>query len=223
MLEINRGIANGVLGNDREAENHFIRGLQLAPGDALPPFYYGRWMHQRHRIPEAVQLLRSAIGKNPDYLDARYELMRVFADAGMTKELQALTADTLRIVPGDPTALLFGQMPTQGAIPVDTVGKAEIAVRERATPENFLNLSLAYSLAGKFRESIDAAQRALKLRPEYAEAWNNVAAGYESLGEWDAAIQAAESAIKLKPDFQLARNNLAYSKAQKLQAANRAR
>jgi tetratricopeptide (TPR) repeat protein len=83
------------------------------------------------------------------------------------------------------------------------------------TPEDYLNLSLALHQAGRFPEAIDAAKNALKLRPDYAEAWNNIAAGYEGLGLWDPAIEAAKKAIALRPDFQLARNNLAWSESQK--------
>jgi protein O-mannosyl-transferase len=79
----------------------------------------------------------------------------------------------------------------------------------------FLNESLALNRAGKYRESIDAARRALRINPNMAEAWNNIAAGYEGLYQWTEAIDAAQKAIALKPDFQLARNNLAWSLSQK--------
>ncbi len=69
--------------------------------------------------------------------------------------------------------------------------------------------------AGQFEKSIQDAQAAIKLRPNYAEAYNNIAASYESMGKWDEAIEAARKAIALKPDFQLAQNNLAWSLSQK--------
>ncbi len=84
-----------------------------------------------------------------------------------------------------------------------------------ATPEDLLNLSLRLNQAGQYAASIAAARQALRLRPGYAEAWNNVAAGYAAMKEWDAAIAAARQAIRLKPDFQLAKNNLAWAEAQK--------
>jgi tetratricopeptide (TPR) repeat protein len=89
------------------------------------------------------------------------------------------------------------------------------------TPEDFLNLSLRLNQAGQYRASIAAAQAALRLRPGYAEAWNNIAAAYASLGQWDEAIKAAQQATCLKPDFQLARNNLAWALAEKQKAASR--
>ena len=89
------------------------------------------------------------------------------------------------------------------------------------TPEDFLNLSLRLNQAGQYRASIAAAQAALRLRPVYAEAWNNIAAGYSSLHEWDQAIEAAQQAIRIKPDFQLAKNNLAWALAQKQKTGGR--
>jgi len=53
------------------------------------------------------------------------------------------------------------------------------------------------------------------LKPDSAEAWNNIAADNEAMHRWDAAIAAAKKAIALSPDFQLAKNNLAWSISQK--------
>ena len=105
--------------------------------------------------------------------------------------------------------------------PADQVILAEAEAKRNATPENFLNLSLLYYRAGRFSDTITAARDALKLRPGYAEAYNNIAAGHQALGQWDDAMVAAREAIKLKPDFELARNNLAYAQSQKARAATR--
>jgi protein O-mannosyl-transferase len=83
------------------------------------------------------------------------------------------------------------------------------------TAEELLNASLRDNLAGKYQTSIEEARAALRLRPDYAEAYNNIAAGSASLGNWDDAIAAARAAIRLKPDFQLAKNNLAWATSQK--------
>jgi len=88
------------------------------------------------------------------------------------------------------------------------------------TPEDLLTESLQLNQAGKYEESIAAARAALKLRPNFAEAWNNIAAGYEAEQKWDRAIDAAQHALALKPDFQLAKNNLAWSLSQKQKATH---
>lgn len=109
-----------------------------------------------------------------------------------------------------PQTSVFAVSPPNGA-----VAAAEAAVKQSATPENYLNLSLAYSRARRFQESLDAAKNAVRLRPNYAEAFNNEAAAYEDLHQWDDAIAAAREALRLKPDFTLARNNLIYAASQK--------
>ena len=83
------------------------------------------------------------------------------------------------------------------------------------TAEDLLTASLRDNLAGKYQNSVDEARAALRLRPGYAEAYNNIAAGSASLGKWDDAIAAAQEAIRLKPDFQLAKNNLEWALSQK--------
>jgi len=83
------------------------------------------------------------------------------------------------------------------------------------TADQWINLSQSYFREGKYLESIAAAQTALYLKPDLAEAYNNIGAAYAALRLWDPAIQADQSALRLKPDFVLARNNLAWSLSQK--------
>jgi tetratricopeptide (TPR) repeat protein len=79
----------------------------------------------------------------------------------------------------------------------------------------WLNLSRNLYQEGKYLESIGAAQTALSLRPQYAEAYNNIGAAYAALRLWDQAILSDQMAVHLDPSFQLARNNLSWAQAQK--------
>jgi hypothetical protein len=81
--------------------------------------------------------------------------------------------------------------------------------------EQLLNLSLSLYQAGKFPESIAAAQSALRIDPNFAEAYNNMAAAHSALHHWNEAIEAAQQAVRLRPDFTLARNNLNWALEQK--------
>ena len=209
VLEINTAIANGALGRDAEAERHFARALVLAPGDNLPDYYFGRWLHQKGRSLDAIARLQSSVRKNPGYPDARYELLQVYAEQGMGAEVASFARETIALMPGDPVAAGFLNPRNQA-----NVTRVSVA-HGGQSPEQLIDLSLLYNKAGRYGDSIRAAQLALKLRPGFAEAWNNIAAGHEALGEWDEAIHAASEAIALKPDFQLAKNNLAWSRQQK--------
>ena len=66
-----------------------------------------------------------------------------------------------------------------------------------------------------YDDSIASSREALELRPEYAEAFNNVCAAQNALGRYGEAIAACERAVALKPDFPLARNNLALARSKR--------
>jgi tetratricopeptide (TPR) repeat protein len=76
-------------------------------------------------------------------------------------------------------------------------------------PAKYLQLSLDYYLAKRYEQSIEAAQHALGLKPDYAAAWNNIGSDYIAEKEYDKAKEALQQAIAMKPDYQLARNNMA--------------
>jgi protein O-mannosyl-transferase len=217
-LEINLGIDYGELHWDAEAEQHFRRAMQLAPNDEQPPFYYGRWLMQRGRLGEAIGMFQRSVVDNRDYLAPRYALMEAYSALGMQPLAKSLAADTLQMAPGDARAMTYYRGQTVMPAKMDATSAAEAAVQQSPTADNYLNLSLAYHRAGRYRDCIAAAEQALKLQPDFAEAYNNIAAAREDLHEWDAAIAAAREAVRLKPDFQLAKNNLAYSEQQKAAA-----
>lgn len=83
----------------------------------------------------------------------------------------------------------------------------------------FLSLSVVHYRARRYAEAIVAAKQALRLQPDYPEAYNNLAASYAELKQWDAAIDAAQHALLLQPDFTLARNNLRWALDEKSRAA----
>ncbi len=82
------------------------------------------------------------------------------------------------------------------------------------TPENYFGLSFLYYRAGKFEESIKMANKAISLKPDYADAWNNIAAAYGAMQKWEDEIRACEKALQIDPNLQLAKNNLAWAQSQ---------
>jgi protein O-mannosyl-transferase len=199
FLEVNLGIVNGALEREAEAERHFRRAIELAPGDAQVHFYYGRWLKSKNRGPLAIPELRIAAMMNPAYLDPRYLLIQADAEQQDWPEVRRVAAEIQRVAPGDTTAASYLKAAETG----------------RSTPEAYLQLSLRYHQAGKYKDCIDAARQALRLKPDYAEAYNNISAAYESMNMWDEAIDAAKAALRINPNYQLARNNLAWSESQK--------
>ena len=81
-------------------------------------------------------------------------------------------------------------------------------VEKTPTAENYLNLSLEYYNMGEYLKCVEACEAALKLRPDYGLAYNNICSAYNRLKMWDKAIEAGEQAVELEPKNQLFKNNL---------------
>jgi tetratricopeptide (TPR) repeat protein len=212
-LQINLAIVNDSLGNPAIAEQYFARALQLEPDYPAAHTFYARWMVQRGRAAEAVPHLQKAVSLSPANIEARYQLLEAYVKTGQREALKALALDTLSLVPDDPRVKQYLSNPAEAALAApqrSAEGESIIT-----TPDGWLNASLRAYQAGDYLGSIDAAQKAILLKPDFAEAYNNIAAAFASLGRWDEAIQAAKEALRLKPDFALARNNLAWAEREK--------
>jgi tetratricopeptide (TPR) repeat protein len=218
VLEINLGVASGALHRDPEAETHFRRAIMLSPQDSRPFFFYGRWLREKGRTPEAIANLTRSASLNPADLDPRYLLMLAYAGQSDWVNLGRVAGEVLRLAPADPDALRYSVMAQSSG---DRIAASEREVSARPTPEAWLGLSQLYYLSGRFEQCVRAATEALRLRPGYAEAYNNIAAGYQSMHRWDESIAAAQEAIRLKPDFPIARNNLAFALSQRSLQAKR--
>jgi tetratricopeptide (TPR) repeat protein len=199
VLEVNLGIDLGQLHRDAEAEQHFRRAAVLNPLEAVSHFFYGRWLYGRGRTGDAIEQLNTVIRNNPDYIDAPHLLMEIYAQLGNQELLRRTATETLARFPADAAAASW----------------LARAATLKPTPESYVNQSLAYYQQGRFTDAIHAAEEALKLRPGYALAWNNIAAAWNAMGKWDEGIAAGEKAVRAAPDNQLARNNLAWARRQK--------
>ncbi len=205
VLEVNLGIVNSALNNDAEAERHFRRALLIAPAEAVPNYFYAVWLKGKGRLAEAIQLLNVAVTNNPSYLQAQYLLMDIYAERHDPADLRKAAMNTLAVSPSDATAQSW----------LARAGSLGIGAPPPKSPEEWLSQSLTLYQQGKYADCIQAAREALKLRPNYALAWNNIAASYNQMGNWDDGIKAAREAIRLDPTFQIAKNNLAWAIGQK--------
>ena len=118
------------------------------------------------------------------------------------EDARSLLRSALKLSPTDLTAReLLAQADGQAA-----------SQSETQPAEFYLAHSLQLYREERYPETIAACRIALKLRPNYAEAWNNICAAYNKLGRYDEAAAACEEALHYKPDLELARNNLHYAR-----------
>ena len=71
-----------------------------------------------------------------------------------------------------------------------------------------INLGVTFKITGKFNESVNSYQRAIKINPEYAEAYNNLGNAYNAIEKVDEAILNYKKAIKINANFAEAYSNL---------------
>ena len=103
--------------------------------------------------------------------------------------------------------------PAETIVKLDTPPHEDAGSQTGLTPEYQLSRSQTLYYQGLYVEAIKAAKEALLLRPNYAEAWNNIGAAYNKLGRYEEAAAACEQALLYKPDFEMARHNLEFARA----------
>ena len=176
----------------------------------LSTIYYSNGLFE-----ESVSAAKLALKLKPAYAEAYNIIGAACNNMKMWDEAIAALNKALSIDPGfqlagnNLTVAKNGKASSGTAAPYVSPIKGAVKTAElNPTPANYLNLSLAYYTHGLFEESVSAAKLALKLRPNYAVAYNNMGAACNNMKMWDEAIIALNKALSIDPGFQLARNNL---------------
>jgi protein O-mannosyl-transferase len=209
-LHINMAIAQNALGQGAAAGEHFRKARKCDPRYFGCYFYYARFLQEHNRAREALPLLAEAVELSPGFSEARYLLMRIYAQQRDWKALGTAVEQTLKLSPEDSTARVYREVVLNSADPVRV---QELAAKIDPTPDNYLWLSLAYYGNNQFDKCIEASRQALKLKPTCVQAYNNICTAYVRLGKRVPAIEACESALAIDPHFELAGNNLGLAQA----------
>ncbi len=97
----------------------------------------------------------------------------------------------------------------QSIINLYTQGLLQQALSESSQMlERFPNSIVLYNIAGasnaglmQFDDAIDSYKQALKIKPDYAEAYYNMGIALKDKGDPEAAIDSYKQALKIKPDY----------------------
>jgi protein O-mannosyl-transferase len=177
------------------ALDYFHRALELTPQYSTLFINLAIAEDATSQTALAEQHFKEAMRLAPSVPDSYTYFARYLLNHSRAQEADTLIHSALSISPTDVTAReLLAQ------------------IDQTKTPEQYLALSLQKYNDGKFEESIADAERALTLKSDYAEAFNNICAANNKLGRFDEAAQACEQALRIKQDFDLARNNLQYAR-----------
>lgn len=208
-LYINMAIAKESTGKIDEAGYYYQKGLEYGKSYPNNYYYYGKYLYRKGSKEEAIGYLQQCLKMSSAQVDARYLLMDALYETKRLEELKSICTETLKILPSDKKATDYLAMAETGKSRAEVL---ETSLQEKPTAEGYLNLSLSYYQAEKYDLCITAAEKALALKPDYAEAWNNICSAHNALGNFKAGAAACEEALKLKPDYALAKNNLLWAK-----------
>ncbi len=210
-LYINLGILKNIMGKPVEAEEYFKKGILYGPTYQESYYYYANFLKQQKRLDEAMNMAEKSTQINPDYMLGLYLLMDIYLELENWDKLNAVVERALSIVPNDPTALKYGK---EAKNKISKIEDSRLFAEKNKSPENYLSLSLLYYQKGLYEKCIEACNEALKLNPNFADAYNNICSAYNALGKYSEGIKACEKALKIKPDLEIAKNNLNWAKLQ---------
>jgi Flp pilus assembly protein TadD len=197
---MNYGTTLMARGDFKDALDYFHRAVTLAPNYPVLLINLAIAEAATKQPSLAEQHFREAQRLAPAIPDSYTYYARWLLSQNRVGEARLLLDRALKFSPGDVMAReLVAQTGKQGPPSL-------------AEADSYLAFSLQCYREGRYAESIEACRAALALRPEYAEAWNNIGAAYNKLGQFEKGAQACEESLRLKPDFQLARNNLEYAR-----------
>gem|GEM_PF-635386 len=153
--------------------------------------------------------------------DQSYKLYQVAVSSYEANRMEAALGELEQALKVDPENAEAHNM--LGIIALRQGAEFEAQVQTLACIRGSDAQMVALDSSRRFREARASFEKAVAIRPEFAEAWNNLSVTDLNLEDWDAAIEAAGSALKIGTysEPHIARGNLgwAYYKKRDLQRA----
>jgi tetratricopeptide (TPR) repeat protein len=186
---LNYGLTQMAVGKYQAAETCFNRTVQLLPNYTYVYINLGIVKNVTGRPVEAEADFKKAITLGVNVPETYYHYADFLNNAGRVSDARSMVSKGLALSPAHaPLKALEAK-----------INNLSPTVIKPVTAEDFVNQSLAYYNEGKFDSCIVASQNAIKLRPGYDLAYNNICAAYNQLKSWDKAIEAGLEGLKFNP------------------------
>jgi tetratricopeptide (TPR) repeat protein len=207
---MNYGVTLMAEGNFAAAEACFIKTTQLWPTYSFAYANLGVAQQYTGHPVEAEQYFKKALALDAN-VPVIYELYaKLLEKQGRLAEAAPLIKKGLALSP-NLEGLLQLQTTHQAAWAALSQKPAVQAPVTTKTPtaESLIDASLQYYNTGAYVQCIEAAEAALKIKPGYDLAYNNICAANNRLQQYDKAIAAGEKGLTFNPNNQLLKGNLA--------------
>ena len=196
-------------GNFREALNNLHLLIKDYPKESLLFNLTGVCYAGLGQLEDAVKSYKEALIINPNYYKAHYNLGGVFQEMGELDEAVQSYLKSLMIEPN------YVEAHNNLGNVYRELGDFDHALQsyENAIAINPKYIEARYSLAITLQhvgnlDSIKHFEKILFLKPDFAEAHNNLGVVFKENSQLDAAVNSYKNAINIKPDYAEAHNNL---------------
>jgi tetratricopeptide (TPR) repeat protein len=173
----NKGLALSALGRDAEALDAYAQAIRLRPNYGDARLNHGLLLFKARRADDAIAAFRDMTQNCP--MDARgfYNL-----GACLEKSLPAIAAERRGAVAGESAAAF------ERALALDP-----------NNPDTHYAFSNLQNFRGAYQDAVRHLETALRLRPQWPDALNNLANQVEALGDRERAIAIFDRAIEQDP------------------------
>ncbi len=158
---------------------------------------------QAGRVPEAEQLCRQILARQPAHADALHFSGMMAQQAGRNDVAIDLIGRAIKLSPRNPEAHnnLANAFAATGRLD-DAIALYRQAIRLKPDfVTAYANLANALRSAGQLDEAIAVARQVVRMRPAAPEAHHDLGRSLKEKGHLSEAIAAYQQAILLKPDF----------------------
>jgi Flp pilus assembly protein TadD len=197
------GVALAQQGKTAEAAEALRRAIARRPEYPEALCNLGVILNQLGHPADAVASLQESLRLRPDYAEAYNNLGTVYQGRGKLSEAVACYRKAVELQPHNAQARqnLDGALRSTGAS--DT---APPPMEDPARAQNVRGIALAQG--GQWDEAIACFREAVRLRPDYADALNNLGNVLFFQKKFDEAVACYEEVVRVAPDHAGAYSNL---------------
>ncbi|MCX5667437.1 MAG: tetratricopeptide repeat protein, partial [Candidatus Omnitrophica bacterium] len=203
----NLGCAYVTEGKTAEAIESFKKTVSINPNHAEACYNLGNAYYKEKLFDQAIACFERAIEIDPKYVYARRDLNVLYQVTGRTDEAIAFYKRMLKVYPRDGSicnnlAIIYEENLGKHAEAIELYKKAiSFGLNTEIV---YYNLGVAYDSLNMEEEAMESYKKAIRLKPDFAEAYNNIAAICYRQGRHDLAARFDAKAKKLKePTSQL--------------------
>ncbi|WP_031435319.1 tetratricopeptide repeat protein [Methylomarinum vadi] len=203
------GLCQQGQGQYREALSSFRKLIALDPRIAEGHFNLALLYTEMDNIKEAIFSYRKTLRLKPDLTAAHYNLAALLQAQGLLEEAAGHYRKAVELNPTFFEALgNLGTVLQQQGLLKQAEEYYRRALALNADARGYFNLGTVLYGLGQHQEAIEAFQEAIKLDPEFADAWNSMGETRRDQGQMDEAVRCYRKAITLQPKHSRARYNM---------------